>query len=164
MATLHKEQPKHHNEIEALHECVFGPGRFARAAFRIRENGGHDLDLSHIIVMDDKIIASVRLTPIIIGQTPALLLGPLAVLPEFARRGFGAMLIKESINVAEQTLILLVGDEAYYGRFGFKPVPVGSIVFPAPVDKKRILVFSVLEGATGMVRHRSIMLPQGGLT
>ena len=42
---------------------------------------------------------------------------------------------------------MLVGDEPYYGRFGFKPVPRGAITFPGPVDSARILAAELEDGA-----------------
>src|SRR4029078_12684590 len=61
--------------IERLHERTFGPGRFARTAFRIREGRGHVLGLSFTARTGTLLIGSVRLTPICIGETHALLLG-----------------------------------------------------------------------------------------
>jgi predicted N-acetyltransferase YhbS len=154
------ETPAHDSEIETIHAQAFGPGRFARAAFRIREGGPHDLTLSRVACVEGKVVASVRLTPIVIGMTPALLLGPLAVMPDYMNRGIGRALMKESLELAKNAghqLVLLVGDEPYYGPFGFKVMPVGSVQFPAPVDQTRILACEFSEGAmigiTGAVRH-----------
>ncbi|HSL79844.1 MAG TPA: N-acetyltransferase, partial [Pseudolabrys sp.] len=57
--------------IERLHERTFGPGRFARTAFRIREGRAHTLDLSFTARIGTLMVGSVRLTPICIGETPA---------------------------------------------------------------------------------------------
>lgn len=154
------ELPEHDVDIEKLHADAFGPGRFARAAFRIREGGPHDRDLSRVGLVDGKVIASVRLTPIVIGHTAALLLGPLAVAPAFMNRGIGRALMKECLELAKNAghhLVVLVGDEPYYGPFGFKVMPKGSVLFPAPVDQNRILACELIEGAAtdvaGIVRH-----------
>jgi predicted N-acetyltransferase YhbS len=154
------ENPAHDAEIEEIHADAFGPGRYARAAFRIREGGPHDRALSRVAIMDGKLIASVRLTHIVIGKTPALLLGPLAVAPAFMNKGIGRSLLKESLALAKTAghrLVILVGDEPYYGPFGFHKVPHGAMRFPAPVDQNRILACELAEGAaenvTGDVRH-----------
>ena len=76
--------------IERLHERTFGPGRYARTAYRIREGRGHALDLSFTARIGTLLVGSVRLTPIRIGETPALLLGPLTVEPPFRARGIGS--------------------------------------------------------------------------
>jgi predicted N-acetyltransferase YhbS len=158
--TTAAEISAHDGEIETIHADAFGPGRFARAAFRIREGGPHERSLSRVATVDGKVIASVRLTPILVGETRALLLGPLAVAPTYMNRGIGRALMKESLELAKNgghRLVILVGDEPYYGPFGFKAMPIGSVEFPAPVDPKRILVCELIEGAShgviGIVRH-----------
>src|SRR3974390_3861726 len=75
--------------VERLHERTFGPGRYARTAFRIREGRGHLLDLSFTARIGTLLVGSLRLTPICIGETPALLLGPLTVRTPFPSPGSG---------------------------------------------------------------------------
>lgn len=154
------EMPAHDAEIEQIHAAAFGPGRYARAAFRIREGGPHDASLSRVALADGRLIASVRMTPVVVGETAALLLGPLAVTPAFKNKGIGRNLMKESLALAKAAghrLVILVGDEPYYGPFGFKHVPAGTMKFPAPVDQHRILacelVDGVADGTSGTVRH-----------
>jgi len=143
--------------IEALQAEAFGPGRFARTAFRIREGVPHAPDLSLVGLHGERIAGSVRLTPIMIGETPSMLLGPLTVDPEFKNRGLGKALLRAVLDAAAkagETSVLLVGDEPYYGPFGFKRVPFGSLLLPGPVDQARVLIAS-LKGAAvpaGVVR------------
>ena len=76
------------------------------------------------------------------GATGAALLGPLAVDPAHRANGVGTQLMTQALEAARSSgtaLVVLVGDEPYYGRFGFKPVPFGQIVFPGPVNPARIL-------------------------
>ncbi len=141
--------------IERLHERTFGPGRYAKTAYRIREGGGHALALSFTARIGTLLVASVRLTPIRIGETPALLLGPLTVEPPFRDRGIGFALIERSLKEARaqgHKLVVLVGDETYYGRAGFKRVPKGRAVMPGPVDPERLLVAELVAGAFEGVR------------
>ena len=145
--------------IERLHERTFGPGRFARTAFRIREGRGHLLDLSFTARIGSLMVGSVRLTPICIGETPALLLGPLTVEPPFRRYGIGRALMERALSEAKAKgfrLVVLVGDEAYYTRVGFKRIPKGQVTMPGPVDPARLLVAELVEdafaGVTGAIR------------
>ncbi|MEM8812573.1 MAG: N-acetyltransferase [Pseudomonadota bacterium] len=130
-------------DILQLHADRFGPGRFARAAFQVREGVPHDPDLSFVALHAGRLIGSVRLTAIRVGDEAGMLLGPLAVAPDCAGRGAGRGLMAKCVAAAADSgirFILLVGDQPYYGPFGFRPVPPGSVVFPAPVDPARTLV------------------------
>jgi predicted N-acetyltransferase YhbS len=136
--------------IERLHERTFGPGRFVLSAYRLREHVDHLLDLSFTAWIGTLLVGSVRQLPIVIGETPALLLGPLTVEPPFRSRGVGRALLDRALNDAKargHRLVLLVGDEAYYSRVGFKAVPKGRASMPGPVDYSRLLVAELVEGA-----------------
>ncbi|HEU4662015.1 MAG TPA: N-acetyltransferase [Pseudolabrys sp.] len=145
--------------IERLHERTFGPGRFARSAFRIREGRAHAPELSFTARINTLLVGSVRLTPICIGDTPALLLGPLTVEPPFRDRGVGRALIQRALKEAKakgHKLVVLVGDEPYYGKHGFKKIPKGRVKMPGPVDPNRLLVAELVPGAfetaSGLIR------------
>ncbi len=136
--------------IERLHERTFGPGRYAKSAYRLRERNRHLLDLSFTARIGTLLVGSVRMSPIRIGETPALLLGPLTVEPPFRDRGIGYALIERSLAEAKakgHRLVVLVGDEPYYGKCGFKIIPKRRAVMPGPVDPARLLVCELAEGA-----------------
>jgi predicted N-acetyltransferase YhbS len=60
------------------------------------------------------------------------------------------MLMERALNEARDKghrLVLLVGDEPYYSRVGFKQVPKGRVTMPGPVDAARVLVFELVDGA-----------------
>jgi predicted N-acetyltransferase YhbS len=145
--------------ISALHARVFGPGRFARTAYRVREGTPLVTRFCRGAFLGDRLVAAVRLTEVTIGGEPgALLLGPLAVDPAFAGEGWGRKLVSECMAEVKQhgmRLVVLVGDEPYYGRFGFKPVAPGSITLPGPVDPARLLA-AELEPSAG-ARYRGLV-------
>ncbi len=137
-------------QIGRLHERTFGPGRFARTAFRIRERVPHRLDLSFTARIGTLLVGSIWQSPIRVGDAPALFLGPVTVEPPFRSRGIGQILIHRALDEARakgHRLVVLVGDEPYYGRMGFKPIPKGRAVMPGPVDPARLLVCELVEGA-----------------
>ena len=136
--------------IERLHERTFGPGRFVLSAYRLREHVDHLLDLSFTARIGTLLVGSVRQLPICIGDTPALMLGPLTVEPPFRSRGVGGALLKRALADAKakgHRLVVLVGDEAYYSRVGFKAIPKGRAIMPGPVDYSRLLVAELIDGA-----------------
>jgi predicted N-acetyltransferase YhbS len=148
--TILPETPEDALAIERLHERTFGPGRYARTAYRIREQFAHRCDLSFTARIGTLLVGSVRSTPICIGATGALLLGPLTIEPPFRERGIGRALIERALSVARDRghrLVMLVGDEPYYGKLGFKRVARGVVSMPGPVDPARLLVAELAENA-----------------
>src|SRR6195256_651681 len=136
--------------IERLHERTFGPGRFVLSAYRLREHVDHLLDLSFTARAGTWRGGSVRQLPICLGDTKALLLGPLPVEPPFRSRGVGRALLDRALKDAKakgHRLVLLVGDEAYYSRVGFKGVRKGRATMSGPVDYSRVLVAELVDGA-----------------
>ena len=136
--------------IERLHERTFGPGRYAKTAYRLREQVTHCPDLSFTARIGTLLVGSVRLSPVRVGEAKALLLGPLTVEPPFRERGVGQALIARALEAARakgHRLVILVGDEPYYGKCGFKRIPPGRAMMPGPVDPARLLVAELVDGA-----------------
>lgn len=132
--------------VADLQALAFGPGRFARTAFRIRERYPIDKSLSLIAEVDGVPCGSVWMTPISVGGRDGYLLGPLATHPDFRKRGAGKTLAKEVTRLALERgvgdFVLLVGDRDYYCPLGWVPTVLGAIEFPGPVDPARVLVYS----------------------
>lgn len=148
--TILPETPADADPIERLHERTFGPGRYARTAFRIREGAPHLLGLSFTARIGTLLVGSIRLTPVRIGASCALLLGPLTVEPPFRRRGIGLALMRRALSEAKRQghrIVVLVGDEPYYGRAGFRRIDKGQVRMPGPVAPDRLLVLELAEGA-----------------
>ena len=130
-------------DIAALHAAVFGPGRFARTAYRIREGTAHVSPYCGVAHKNEKLVAAVCFTPITIGgRRGALLLGPLAVAPSHANIGLGRGLVGNGLTAARndgRELVVLVGDLDYYARMGFQRIAAGIIQMSGPVDPMRLL-------------------------
>jgi predicted N-acetyltransferase YhbS len=132
--------------VEDLHALAFGPGRFARTAFRVRERFPIDPSLSLISEIDGVPSGSVWMTPISVSGIDGYLLGPLATHPNYRKRGAGKLLAREVTRLAldrgEGVFVLLVGDQDYYCPLGWVPTVPGTVKFPGPVDPTRVLVYS----------------------
>lgn len=131
------ERPEDEAAVEALVMAAFGPGRFAKTAERLRE--GSTPAAAFVAHRAGEVVGSVRLWPIRIGGTPALFLGPIAVDANRRSAGLGAELVAACVDfarVSETGGVLLVGDQAYFERFGFVPAP--DAVLPGPVDRRRM--------------------------
>ena len=148
--TILPEEPGDAIAIDRLHERTFGPGRFARTSYRIREKMAHRVELSFTARIGTLLVGSVRQTKIRIGNTPALLLGPLTIEPPFRGHGIGKALIERALEEARRQgyrLVVLVGDLPYYGRCGFARIPKGQVTMPGPVDPERLLIAELVPGA-----------------
>jgi predicted N-acetyltransferase YhbS len=148
--TYRHEQPDDASAIDALHADAFGPGRFARAAYRLREGVAHDPALSFVAHDGERMIASVRMTAIAIGARPALLLGPLVVKPGYKGQGAGRALARMAVKAAGgagHKVVMLVGDLDYYAPLGFSRLRRYQITLPGPVDPDRVLVAGLVDGA-----------------
>jgi predicted N-acetyltransferase YhbS len=145
-------RPEDRAAIAALDARAMGPGRFARTAYRVREKAAGDFSpFCRVSLLGDRLIAAVRFTPVCIGSKDgALLLGPLAVAPDLANRGYGRGLAASALadaRAAGVALVVLVGDEPYYARLGFRRIPRGRIILPGPVDPDRLLAAELRPGA-----------------
>lgn len=159
------ETPLYHTQIEKLADEAFGPGRFVRSAFRLREGVPAETGLSFIALASAtdgelELAGSIRLTRILISDKEALLLGPLVVSPDHKNQGIGRELMNRAIVAAAlqtHSLVILVGDLSYYGKFGFQKVPHGRIVLPGPTDPDRLLYLplkpEVEKGFCGFARR-----------
>ncbi|MDJ0512683.1 MAG: N-acetyltransferase [Methyloceanibacter sp.] len=150
--------------LNALSAAAFGPGRFARSAYRVREGIDPVAKLSLTAWHDGRVAGGVRFTAVRVGDRDGgLLLGPLVVDPALVGQGCGKALLEEGLSRCRDAgfgFVLLVGDVPYYSRFGFKPSAHGAITLPGPVDPGRLLCVELcegaLEGAAGQVRAYAV--------
>ncbi|MEI9965028.1 MAG: N-acetyltransferase [Caulobacteraceae bacterium] len=144
------EAPGEAPAVAALIERVFGPGRYAKAAERLREGNQFIRELSFVARRDGAVVGAVRLWPVRIGERPALLLGPIAVESSARHHGLGRALALRSCEAAARhghAVVVLVGDRSFFCPLGFEPVEPGAITFPGPADPQRILVKPLNPGA-----------------
>jgi len=149
----------HAAAIERLLDIAFGPDRQDKTVYRLREGVAPAPGLSFVIENADGLAATLRFWPVALPNgAAALLLGPIAVRPDLAGKGYGKGLMRHGIakaRAAGWTAILLVGDEPYYGPLGFSRAAAEKLQLPGPVDPERFLAMELvpgaLEGVAGMV-------------
>ncbi|MFN3523478.1 MAG: GNAT family N-acetyltransferase [Phenylobacterium sp.] len=143
------EQPGDAAAVEALLDHAFGPGRFTKVSERVREFAEFRPDLSFCAWDGEALNGSVRMWRVRIGDREAVFLGPLAVQAEARKAGAGGALVEAASQAAAAAgfpLVLLVGDEPYFSRFGFAAAPAQKVVLPGPVDQRRVLVRELSPG------------------
>ncbi|MEL6280645.1 MAG: N-acetyltransferase [Pseudomonadota bacterium] len=158
-----KESPDDRDEVEALFDLAFAPGRTALSSYQLRD-GVEPVSSLCLLARDDYnvVTGAIRYWPIEIGdeKTPAVLLGPVAVHPTRQGEGIGALLILESLEIAADLgwlRVVLIGDEPYYRRFGFRRALAEELRFPPPTNPNRILAVELgpdaMAGVKGDVRR-----------
>ena len=146
---LAREQPQDYWEVEALYDLCFAPGRTALSSYRLREDVAPLPELCLTARDPEAVLAGVvRCWPVRVGGAPAVLLGPIAVHPTRQGEGIAALLMLNCIDAARLagwTRILLVGDQPYYGRFGF--TRLDGVLMPPPTNPDRVLGLPLEDGA-----------------
>ena len=144
MSDIRKKIQSDNDTIENLLNKTFGPGRYARSVYRLRENKPYLDDYSYVYSLNGKILASISFCETLINNSyTGLLLGPLAVEPNQVGKGYGKKLVKHSldkISINSQIyFIIVVGEYDYYKEFGFNKLD-NHFVFYGPVNKNRVLI------------------------
>jgi predicted N-acetyltransferase YhbS len=168
MFTIHHEPPRDVAPREALLEAVLGEARSTKTAARLREHRLPADGLSLVARAKRRVIGSVQLWNISAGPCrPALLLGPLAVAADCRNRGAGTALVRRALSEAcrrGHTIVLLVGDLPYYGRFGFSNEKTQALWLPGPHERHRLLARELaagaLDGAHGLVHATGRLAPR----
>ena len=152
--TLAREGPQDWWEVEALYDLCFAPGRSALSSYRLRDGVDPIAEICLTARDDAGILAgAVRNWPVRVGSNEAILLGPIAVHPTRQGEGVASLLMQACLNraiAAGWSRMMLVGDEPYYGRFGFEVLQ--GVVMPPPTNPSRVLGVALQEGAWQSVR------------
>jgi len=148
---------------EALLDACFGENRHARTCQRLRDGRAPAEGLAFSAVAQGKVMGTVRLWHVSAGGRQALVLGPLAVDSAFRKLGVGAALVTRALAAARargHRAVLLLGDAAYYSRFGLSAEKTAELMLPGAYEQERLLgielVPGALDGAWGMI------VPTGG--
>ncbi|MBF9036555.1 GNAT family N-acetyltransferase [Rhodobacterales bacterium HKCCE2091] len=154
MYEICREESKDWWEVEALYDLCFAPGRTALSSYRLRDGVPPVSALSLVARDADGILAgAIRYWPVLIaGRWEALLLGPVAVHPTRQGEGLAGRLIRESLEKAQELRwprVMLVGDEPYYGRYGF--TRLDGVEMPPPTNPERVLGLWNWDGVRGKV-------------
>jgi predicted N-acetyltransferase YhbS len=171
MTTIRKERPPDAAAREELLDEAFGRLRQRKSSQRLRDGQLPANDLAFVATEGKRVIGTARLWNIACdtGQR-ALLLGPVAVAGNCRNRGVGAALVRHALAAARRhghRAIILVGDAAYYGRFGFTAEKAAALRMPGPFERHRLLAFELvpnaLRGARGLLRTANRSLPRADL-
>lgn len=162
-ARIRREQSADAAGIRAVNEAAFdGPGE-ARLVDALRDDGG--LSLSLVGLVDETIVGHIAFSPVRVGdvETPLspLALAPMAVHPDWQRRGVGSALVRAGLDEARGLgygVVIVLGHSEYYPRFGFVPASAFGISCPYPAPDEAFLIAELQPGAAGgfkgLVKYR----------
>lgn len=157
---IRPETPEDIETIHVLNQKAFAREEEARLVDALRE--ADYVHLSLVAVQDGKLVGHVLFSKLTIhtnsNKLPALCLGPVAVLPEKQHQGIGSALIEaglEQCGAKGHKIVLVLGDPAYYGRFGFSVQRAEHLDSPYPREAMMALDLEpgVLEGVKGRVHY-----------
>lgn len=153
--------------VEALLDAAFGPDRFGRTAYRIRQGMAAVADLGFALVQDGALIGTIQCWPVAHHAadgdvTPLVMVGPVAVHPDVQRGGHGRALMAHMLAAAEtraDAALMMIGDPEYYGRFfDFTADATAQWSLPGPYEQRRLLARAVnghaLPTTPGMIGPR----------
>ncbi len=127
--TIRPEQPGDEAGIRQILTAAFPTDLEARLVDDLRAASQPTISL--VATRDDRIVGHIAFSPVTLdGVAVGLGLAPVAVAPEFQRQGFGSALITAGLALARQSaapLVVILGDPAYYARFGFRPAEVWNL-------------------------------------
>lgn len=162
---IRQEHKEDFPTVFEVNRLAFGQDSEARLVELLRHSKAFVPELSLVAILENKIIGHILFTKIKIihdykGETESLALAPMAVRPEFQKKGIGGQLIKHGLDKAKELhykSVIVLGHEDYYPRFGFVPADKWNIKspydVPASVFMALELVPNGLKGVSGLVKY-----------
>jgi predicted N-acetyltransferase YhbS len=146
-------------DVETLLDDAFGTDRHQRTAYLMRQDASFIEYLSFAVLDHSELVGSIQCWPVMVGQTPLILVGPVAVSPQRQNQGIGRQLMHAAIGAlkVDDPPTVMIGDPEYYGKFGFVADYTGGWTLPGPWDPDRLLLRNpdnVVLPATGLLTSR----------
>jgi putative acetyltransferase len=158
---IRDERPSDTAAIRRVIREAFDTDLEARLVDLLRDRNKHLISL--VAVNGDDISGHILFSAVTIADAPsnprAIGLAPVAVLPQSQRRGIGSALIREGLDRCRHShygLAFVLGDPAYYGRFGFRAASLFGLENEYGVNEEFMVLElerGTLTSAKGMVRY-----------
>ena len=156
------EIDRDYRRITEVNDLGFSQKNEGQLILRLRETKKFIPELSLVAEIEDRIVGHILFYPIEIKSDdkvfPSIALAPMAVLPEYQKKGIGGQLVKEGLKRARDLgfkSVIVLGHAAYYPRFGFEPACRWSIRPPFEVPDDVFMALELvrdgLKGVQGVV-------------
>ena len=161
------ETPDDHDDIRRIVDEAFGTTIEGDIVAAIRASDRFVPDLSLVAVSEGQslghVISSYADVTLVSGTRRVLLVGPLAVVPAHQRQGIGSALMHETVRVADERgepLLLIEGNPAYYGRFGFTRADAQGIEPPPEALAAKYFMMRPLAAYDDSLRGSAVYPPE----
>ncbi len=164
MIEVRFERPKDIDEVRLLNDKAFGQPVEDRIVDKLRKSCNGILSL--VAISNNKVIGHIMFSPVTIETQSCIIegmsLAPMAVLPELQNQGIGSKLVKEGLQIINNKkcpFVILLGNEKYYPRFGFKRASKYGLKSQwegVPDDAFMVIILneSLMKGVSGIARYR----------
>lgn len=162
---IRKEKPNDYSDVYELNKLAFKGDEDAKLVDLLRKSSAFIPELSLVAIIDNNIVGHILFTKIKIvanngKENESLALAPMAVSPNYQKKGIGGQLIKTGFEIAREMnfkSVIVLGHEKYYPKFGFEPTTKWQISAPYEVPANAFmgieLVSNGLKDISGVVQY-----------
>ena len=150
---IRQEVKADHTRIKEINDQAFEQEDEGSLVNKLRERDQFIPKLSLFAETDEMVVGHILFYPVkIISSTQkhtTLSLGPMAVLPEYQKKGIGGKLINEGLNLAKDLRfrsVIVIGHPEYYPKFGFTKASYWGIKVPFEVPDEVFMALEIVEG------------------
>ena len=155
---IRQEKRADREAVEALVQAAFmkachADGIEHELVHALREGTSFIPELSLVMEKDEQLVGHVLFTKAMVGKDTILCLAPLSVLPAVQREGIGSALVYEGHRRAKAlgyTYSVVLGDPAYYDRFGYQKARLFGIIAPEGIDEDYLMAIKLTEEAPSL--------------
>lgn len=164
MIEIRQERESDYEEVGQVIKFAFASaehcdGNEADLVANLRKSQAFIPELSLVAVEQQKVIGHILFSKVKIGEKTEFALAPLAVLPEYQRKGIGKSLIQEGHRIAQQLnydYSIVLGSPDYYTKFGYVPASQYQITAPFPVEDEFFMALKLnakADAVNGVVEY-----------
>lgn len=151
MLEIRQESKNDYNEVYNVVKIAFetaehSDGNEHDLVKALRNSNNFIPELSLVAIKDNKIVGHILFTKIKIGEYEEIALAPLAVLPQYQRKGIGRKLIEEGHKIAKELgyhYSIVLGSENYYPKFSYFPAIQYGIKSPFEVPNENFMAIKL---------------------
>lgn len=151
MLEIRKETKSDYDEVydaikAAFETAEYSDGNEHDLVVALRKSNNFIPDLSLVAIEDNKIVGYILFTKIKIGEYEEITLAPLAVLPQYQRKGIGRKLIENGHKIARELgyhYSIVLGSETYYSKSGYSPAINYGIKAPFEVSNENFMAIKL---------------------